>query len=134
MKKILVVDDDEMNLLLYYEELSDEGYEVIITSNCDDFMQLVAQQKPDVIILDIKMGEFNGLDILQEIRNLYYNLPIILCSAYPVFKYDLRSIAADYYIVKNSDLSELKLKIKMALESGMSLPSENWIRANTYLL
>ena len=73
--------------------------------------------------MDIKLGKINGLDLLQGIRNTYYNLPVILCTAYPAFKYDLKSVAADYYVVKGSDLSELKLKIKMALEGGLQLPS-----------
>jgi DNA-binding response OmpR family regulator len=64
------------------------------------------------------LGEYDGLDLLQDIRKTYYDLPVILCSAYPVYKYDLKSIAADYYVVKNSTLEELKLKIKMALEGG----------------
>ncbi|MBW1887590.1 MAG: hypothetical protein JRI52_04465, partial [Deltaproteobacteria bacterium] len=44
--------------------------------------------------------------------------------AYATFKYDLKSVAADYYVVKSSNLSELKTKIKWALESGTQLPSE----------
>jgi len=69
-------------------------------------------------VLDIKLGENDGLDLLQDIRNTYYDLPVVMCTAYPDFKYDLKSIAADYYVVKSSDLRELKEKVKMAFESG----------------
>jgi DNA-binding response OmpR family regulator len=58
--------------------------------------------------------------LLQDIRREFYNIPVILCSAYSSFKGDLKSIAADYYVVKSADLSELKQKIKMALEGQMS--------------
>jgi len=69
------------------------------------------------VILDIKLVDYNGLELLKEIRNEYYNLPVILCSAYQTYKYDLRSIAADYYAVKSSDFSELKTAINRAVEA-----------------
>jgi len=128
MNKILIVDDEEAILMLYHEELSNEGYEVVCTGDCKSLLDLIAEQRPDLVVLDIMMGEVNGLDILQEIRNLYYNLPVILCSAYPIYKYDMRFIAADYYVVKSFDLSELKLKVKMALEGRMPFPSGKLIR------
>ena len=45
--------------------------------------------------MDIRLGAHNGLDLLQGIRNTFYGLPIVLCSAYPAFKQDMKSIAAD---------------------------------------
>jgi len=50
------------------------------------------------------------------IREKYYDLPVVLCSAYSMFGADLKTIAADYYVVKSSDLTELKMKINRALE------------------
>jgi len=73
--------------------------------------------------LDIKMAEHDGLDLLQDIRKDFYNIPVILCSAYSSFKGDLKSIAADYYVVKSADLSELKQKVKKALEGY--IPAES---------
>lgn len=116
MKKILIVDDEEVIRMLYGEELEEEGYEVITAGSGHGLMEMIERNKPDLVILDIKMAEHDGLDLLQEIRKDFYNIPVILCSAYSSFKGDLKSIAADYYVVKSADLSELKQKIKMALE------------------
>ncbi len=116
MKKILIVDDEEVIRMLYGEELEEEGYKVVTAGSGHGLMEMIERQKPDLVILDIKMAEHNGLDLLQEIRKSFYNIPVILCSAYSSFKGDLKSIAADYYVVKSADLSELKQKIKMALE------------------
>ncbi len=116
MKKILIVDDEEVIRMLYGEELEEEGYEVITAGSGHGLMEMIERDKPDLVILDIKMAEHDGLDLLQEIRKDFYNIPVILCSAYSSFKGDLKSIAADYYVVKSADLSELKQKIKMALE------------------
>ena len=73
---------------------------------------------PDLVVLDIKMVDYNGLDLLQDIRNKFYDLPVILSTAYDTFKEDMKSIAADFYVVKSFDLTELKKKILMALEAS----------------
>jgi len=123
MKKILIVDDEDVIRMLYSEELEDEGYDVITTGSGHGLIELVEREGPDLIILDIKMAEHDGLDLLQDIRKEFYNIPVILCSAYSSYKGDLKSIAADYYVVKSADLSELKQKIKMALEGHIPFQS-----------
>ncbi|MBN1842835.1 MAG: response regulator [Deltaproteobacteria bacterium] len=116
MKKILIVDDEEVIRILYTEELEEEGYEVVTTGSGHGLIEVIEVEKPDLVVLDIKMAEHDGLDLLQDIRKDFYNIPVVLCSAYSSFKGDLKSIAADYYVVKSADLSELKQKIRMALE------------------
>ena len=61
-----------------------------------------------------------GWDILQDIRKHFYDLPVILATAYDSFKEDMKSIAADFYVVKSFDLTELKAKIALALEPSLS--------------
>jgi len=121
MHKILVVDNEEAIQLLYADELTEEGYEVITSGDGSQVMGLIEQRRPDLIVLAVRLDKCDGLDLLQDIRNTYYNLPVILCSAYPRFRYDPRSIAADYYILKSSDLSDLKQKIRMALEGCLHI-------------
>lgn len=121
MNKILIVDDDEPIQILYADELTEEGYDVITTGDGVGLLGLIAEAQPDLVVLDIRLGESNGLDFLQDIRNTYYELPVILCSAYSAFRHDMKSIAADYFVVKSSDLSELKVKIKMVLENRQQL-------------
>ena len=121
MAKILVVDDEEHIRLLYSEELTEAGYEVTTAADGYRLIERIDKEKPDLVILDIKMVGYNGLDLLQEIRNKFYNLPVVLCTAYDAFKEDIKSIAADSYVIKSFDLTELKKKIAMALEA--SIPS-----------
>lgn len=122
MAKILVVDDEEHIRLLYSEELTEAGYEVITAADGYKLTERIEKEKPDIIILDIKMIDYNGLDLLQDIRNKFYNLPVILCTAYDTFKEDIKSIAADFYVIKSFDLTELKKKIAMALEANIPQP------------
>jgi DNA-binding NtrC family response regulator len=116
MPKILVVDDEEPIRLLYEEELTDEGYEVVSIVSGQGLVERIEQESPNLVILDIKLADADGLALLQEIRNRYYDLPVILCSAYEVFKRDIKAIAADAYVVKSSDLTPLKKAIRRALE------------------
>jgi two-component system response regulator (stage 0 sporulation protein F) len=119
MAKILIVDDEEHIRFLYSEELSEAGYEVITADSGYKLMERIEDEKPDLIVLDIKMVDYNGLDLLQDIRNKFYNMPVVLCTAYDTFKEDMKSIAADFYVIKSFDLSELKSKIAMALEANV---------------
>lgn len=119
MSKILIVDDEEGIRMLYSMELQDEGYTVITLPDGKGLMEVIDEEKPDCIILDIKMREYNGLDLLQQVRKKFYDLPVILNSAYSSFKVDLKTVAADYYVVKSSDLTELKEKLRLALECSI---------------
>jgi two-component system response regulator (stage 0 sporulation protein F) len=118
MPKILVVDDEEQIRLFYESEFKDAGYEVITADSGYRLLERIEEEKPDLVILDIKMVDHNGLDLLQEIRNLFYNMPVILNTAYDSFKEDMKSIAADFYVVKSFDLTELKNRVAMALEAS----------------
>ena len=118
MSKILIVDDEEHIRFLYSEELAEVGYEVITAESGEGLLEQIEAERPDLVVLDIKMVGYNGLDLLQDIRNRFYNLPVVLCTAYDTFKEDMKSIAADFYVIKSFDLTELKKKISMALEAS----------------
>jgi len=114
--KILVVDDEKHIRMLYQEELESEGYAVATTDGEEAIESVLAREKPAVVILDIRLGpSCSGLDLLQTIRSRDTKLPVILCTAYDSFQHDLKSIAADFYVVKSVDLSELKDKVRQAL-------------------
>jgi len=123
MDKILFVDKDDSIQSLYNEEFSDEGYEVVTHSDVSTLLEFIEQERPDVVVRAVRLGKDNGLDLLVDIRNVYYNLSVILCTANLCFKYDLRSIAADYYVVKSSSLNELKVRIQMCIDGGSTMTS-----------
>ncbi|MBN2140128.1 MAG: response regulator [Desulfovibrionaceae bacterium] len=117
--RILVVDDEKHIRMLYQEELEAEGYEVVTSDGEEDILDVIEREDPTIVVLDIKLGvNRSGLDLLQEIRAQDQNLPVILSTAYDSFQHDLKSIAADYYVVKSVDLAELKDKVKMALDKA----------------
>lgn len=115
-KKLLIVDDEKHIRLLYRSEFESEGYSVVTSDGLEDILQVVGRERPHVVVLDINLGTGrSGLDLLQDIRNEDPAIPIILSTAYDSFQHDVKSTAADYYVVKSIDLGELKSKVALAM-------------------
>jgi len=111
MYKILLVEDEPHLLELYQEELQDEGYEVMTTMDGEEAVLLTKKNLPDLVVLDIKIKKLHGLEVLKKIKEFNKNLPVVLNSAYETFKSDFSSWIADAYLIKSSNLAELKEKI-----------------------
>ena len=115
MKTILVVDDDDPIRRLIELELKDDGYQVMTASNAMDALKLVQSEPLDLVILDIRMPGMDGLEALPRILGLKEGLKVILNTAYSQYQESFMSWAADAYIIKSADLTELKAKIKELL-------------------
>ena len=111
MHKILVVDDEKSVRDLCAEALGEEGYEVITTGEGTGLLERISVEQPSAVVLDIRLEDCDGLDLLQELRNAHPALPIILNTAYDSYREDVRAAAADCYVVKSHDFSELKAKL-----------------------
>lgn len=116
MSKILVVDDEENIRLLYEIELKEEGYDVMTASTAEEALNLLETYKPDLITLDIRLPGMNGIEFLRKVKEKKRNLPVLMCTAYDDYKQDFAVWASEAYIVKSSDLAELKNKIKEFLK------------------
>ncbi len=115
-KKILVVEDEEGLRLFYEEELKAEGYDVLSAKNGREAIRQLEEGKPDLIILDIVMPVMDGMETLGRIVGKERKIPIILNTSYSGYRQDFMSWAADAYVAKSSDLTELKNKIRELLE------------------
>ena len=115
MITILVVEDDKNQRLLYEQELKLEGYEVVTASDGKEALVKVQEQLPDLIIMDINMPRMDGIETMGKILGRNKEIPIIINTAYSNYKDSFMSWAADAYIVKSSDLLELKNTVKEIL-------------------
>ena len=115
MKRILLVEDDKNQLLLYKQELTLEGYNIITARDGIEAVDRVKEEKPDLIIMDINMPKMNGIESLGKILSEEKNIPVIIHTAYSSYKDNFMAWSADAYIIKSSDISELKNKIKELL-------------------
>jgi DNA-binding response OmpR family regulator len=116
MARLLVVDDERDIRYLYAAELKDEGYQVDTAASGADAAELLQQHHYDLIVLDIQMKGESGLQLLQKIVRERTDLPVILCTAFSCYKDDFSSWLADAYVVKSSDLTELKSEVRRILE------------------
>ena len=67
------------------------------------------------MVLDIQLDQESGLELLQKIAKEQEKIPVILCSAYSCYKEDFSSWLADAYVVKSSNLDELKEEVRRVL-------------------
>jgi CheY-like chemotaxis protein len=115
MTTVLVVEDDKNQRLLYEQELKLEGYDVVTASDGKDALGKIQEQLPDLIIMDINMPKMDGIETMGKILGKNRDIPVIINTAYSNYKDNFMSWAADAYIVKSSDLSELKNTVKEVL-------------------
>jgi DNA-binding response OmpR family regulator len=116
LKSLLVVDDDTNCRRLYESELSDEGYSVVAASSGPEALEMLDNTEFDLVILDIKMPEMDGLETLCEIMKAKRDVAVVINSAYPSFKTDFASWNAEAYVVKSSNLDELKRTVRSVLQ------------------
>jgi CheY-like chemotaxis protein len=114
-KRVLVVEDDPNQRLLYQEELLDEGYDVFVAGDGREGLNVAREQKPDLVILDINMPVMDGLDTLNQLLESSPSIPTIINTAYPGYQDSFSAWSADAYVVKSSDLSELKSTVQRLL-------------------
>ncbi|HEX9136511.1 MAG TPA: response regulator [Nitrospirota bacterium] len=115
MAKILVVDDEASIRLLYSQELEEDGHEVATAASAVEAAEKLEGGTYDLVVLDIKLKNESGLDLLQKIVKERHDMPVILCTAFSCYKDDFSAWLADGYVVKSSDLTELKEEIKRVL-------------------
>lgn len=115
MSRLLVVDDEANIRILYAEELAEEGYEVVTAGTTAEAVEKLQQMEFDLAVLDIKLKNESGIELLQKIVKERHHMPVILCSAFSCYKDDFSAWLADGYIVKSGDLTELKQEIARVL-------------------
>jgi DNA-binding response OmpR family regulator len=119
MKKILVVDDEKNIRQLFRDELTEDGFEVEIAGSGREALEKIAANTPDLVVLDIRMDDMTGIEVLQELRKTHAALPVIMCTAVRGLQDDFTiwdSHVSDY-ITKPVDLEDLKAKVKKALSN-----------------
>jgi two-component system response regulator (stage 0 sporulation protein F) len=117
VKKILIVDDEEAIRLLLEETLEDEGYETLITDNAHRALEIIEkcldEKCPiDLVILDIMMPGMKGVEAIPRILGLDEHIRVLMNTAYPQYREDFMTWAANAYVTKNADLGELLNKVK----------------------
>ena len=118
MSRILIVEDEEHQRELYATELADEGYEVDQAANGKEAISKVTDREYDLVILDIRMPEMDGIEALGQILSRQKKTPIIIYTAYSNYKSNFMTWTANAYLTKSSNLNELKEKVREVLNDS----------------
>jgi CheY-like chemotaxis protein len=121
MARVLLVEDEEHVSLLYRQALEERGHEVVCAMNGQEAVDLVRQQKPDVVIMDINLPEkMDGIESMSRILSHDREIPVIINTGYSEYKDNFMSWAADAYVVKSADLGPLLEAVEKALAKKRS--------------
>ena len=116
--KILVVDDELLLRLTLEGGLSDLGYQVRSAADIQTALREAEQFRPQVILLDNRLGEARGMEYIEEFRQLDEDILIILMTAYGSINQAVEAMkkGAGYYVTKPFDLDEIDLTIRRGME------------------
>jgi len=126
--------DDDADFRTYLEDtLRDEGrYAVRAYGRPDEFFTAVEQKLPDIVLLDMKMGEFRGEKVLEQLLSAHPNLCVVVVTGYPSLE-DMRAtfkLRVFDYMSKPFSLAQLRQTLKNAVEKfGLGRTPQDRLRA-----
>jgi len=118
METILIVDDEKNYLVILEALLAPEGYEIITVDNALNALRYVKETDLDLVITDMKIPKMDGIELLDEVKKIDPDLPVIIMTAYGTIELAVEAMKkrAYDYITKPFMNEELKLTVKKALE------------------
>jgi DNA-binding NtrC family response regulator len=125
--RVLVIDDDEDICLYLKEFLTREGHRVTTVTRPLDALPEIKEGRHQVVLLDVRMPEVDGVQLLQEIRAIDSDVCVIIMTAYPSVESAVSTMKADAfdYLRKPFELEQLRQVIQRAVrEKGLMIDAE----------
>ena len=124
-KTVLVVDDEEVIRDFFIRTLT--GYKVLIASSGEEALNIIKKDRPDLVLLDIKMPGIDGIETLRKIKEIDSSIVVIMLSAFATLENNLTAARLGAYtsIAKPFDLEEMKSIIKVAMVSEAETKETN---------
>jgi DNA-binding response OmpR family regulator len=118
--KILIVDDNEAILHMIGFILEDEGFQVDLMADGISIFEHIYEFKPDLIILDVMLGDLDGRDICNHIKNTKstFHIPVIMISAtHNLAEFAQKNCRPDDFLEKPFDIINLIRKVELKLSA-----------------
>ncbi len=125
--RVLVIDDDEDICLYLKEFLTREGYRVTTISKPLDALPEIREGRHQIVLLDVRMPEMDGVELLREIRAIDSDVCVIIMTAYPSVESAVDTMKSDAfdYLRKPFELEQLRTVIQRAVrEKGLMIDAE----------
>lgn len=121
---ILVVDDEREIVRALQRALGAQGYRVLSAGSGEEALKMVAQQHPDLLLLDLLLPGMSGLDVCRQVRS-ESNMPIIVLSVKGAErdKVEALDLGADDYVAKPFGMDEVLARVRVALRRTVQPPS-----------
>jgi DNA-binding NtrC family response regulator len=118
MSRILVVDDEVKACDLLKRYLESKGYDVITSNNGEDALEKLRREKPEIILLDLKMPDMDGVEVLRKARGISPETMVIIHTAYGnlASAIDAIRLNASDYVLKPVNLEELHFRVLRCIE------------------
>ncbi len=121
-KKVLVVDDNPVSRELIREVLEDPDRKVLEAENGEEALRKIAEEKPDIVLLDIQLPVHDGYEVLHRVRTHLKldTLPVLALTAYAMPEDRTKALSSgfDAYITKPIDAAALRTQVEKILGSG----------------
>ncbi|MDA8407105.1 MAG: sigma-54 dependent transcriptional regulator [Deltaproteobacteria bacterium] len=116
--KILVVDDEPSQRKMLKANLSLDGYQVFEAEDGKDAIERVSDEFFDLILMDNRMTNVDGIEALREIKKISPGIPVIIITAYASVETAIEALQAGAhdYLTKPLDIEELRIKVQQTLE------------------
>jgi two-component system alkaline phosphatase synthesis response regulator PhoP len=124
MNRVLIVEDDEATAFALRDGFEYEGYSVLVATDGTSAVRKAAEERPNLILLDVMLPEMSGLDVCKQIRNTSNDVPIIMLTArgQEVDKVLGLKLGADDYVTKPFSFIELMARVEAVLRRSMPKP------------
>jgi DNA-binding NtrC family response regulator len=125
--RVLVIDDDEDICLYLKEFLTREGYRVTTINKPLDALPEIKEGRHQIVLLDVRMPEMDGVELLREIRVIDSDICVIIMTAYPSVESAVDTMKSDAfdYLRKPFELEQLRGVIQRAIrEKGLMIDAE----------
>jgi two-component system, NtrC family, response regulator len=118
METILIVDDEKNYTLILSAVLQEEGYETLTANSGQEALKMLKESDVDLVLTDMKMPSMDGMELLEKIKELDSELPVIMMTAYGTVEKAVEAMqkGAYNYILKPFDNDSLVLYVKKAVE------------------
>ncbi|MEC0093375.1 response regulator [Paenibacillus macquariensis] len=120
-KKLLIVDDQNGIRILLTEVFGSEGYDTFQAANGKLALELVVNESPDLVLLDMKIPGMDGLEILKRIKELNTDIKVIMMTAYGELDMikEATDLGALMHFTKPFDIDEMRVAVNTQLKKNV---------------